>query len=302
MRIANPLYDKTFKYLMENNRIAKKVISVLLDQEVEELTLGQQETLVADDKRGFTLFRLDFKAIIKEPDGTRKKVLLELQKSKFPIDIQRFRNYLGTNYIRIDSNIDADNYANDNNEIYPIITIYILGYSLDDLPYLAVTVNREVINSINKEIIKVKSFFIEHLTHASHIIQVRRLPEQRRTRLEKFLTLFNQAWVADKNYILDLQDIPEEFKDVAKYLEGPAMDEKFRRQLEAEEEIDKIFDIQEAKFLKQIEEIRQREEEAKQREIAMAMKLVRQMKKAGHSIDEIIEETGLTKQEIEDMK
>lgn len=156
-----------------------------------------------------------------------KKVLLELQKSKFPTDMQRFRNYLGTNYIHIDKKSGEKGNAATDGEIYPI-TIYILGYSLADLPYLAVAVNREIINSVNKKRIKVQSFFIDHLTHTSHIIQVRRLPEQRRTRLEKFLTLFNQAWVADKNYILELQNIPEEFEDIAKYLEGPAMDAGFR--------------------------------------------------------------------------
>lgn len=31
MKIINPLYDRAFKYLMENERLAKKVISVLLD-------------------------------------------------------------------------------------------------------------------------------------------------------------------------------------------------------------------------------------------------------------------------------
>ncbi len=329
MKIVNPLYDKAFKYLMENNRLAKKVISVLLDQEVEELILGQQETLVADDKRGLTLFRLDFKAVIKNPDGTKKKVLLELQKSKFTTDIQRFRNYLGTNYIHVDTlSDDKENEDYDKeNEIYPIITIYILGYNLDDIPYLAVTVNREIVNSVNKEKIEVKSFFIDHLTHTSHIIQVLRLPEQRRTRIEKFLSLFNQAWIADKNYILELQDIPEEFIDIAKYLEGPAMDAGFRRQLETEEEIDRIFDKQEAKFLKQIKEARQGEEDAKQREEeerklkeeakqrekeerklkeearqrekTLTIKFVRQMNKTGVLIDDIIRETGLTKKEIE---
>lgn len=37
MQIVNPLYDKAFKYLMENERLAKKVISVILDEEIEEL-------------------------------------------------------------------------------------------------------------------------------------------------------------------------------------------------------------------------------------------------------------------------
>jgi hypothetical protein len=275
MKIANPLYDKTFKYLMENNRIAKKVISVLLDREVIELSVGQQETVVPYEQRGFTLFRLDFKAIIKEPDGSKKKVLLELQKSKYPTDIQRFRNYLGANYMHIDAPKDSKKDEQkriktkekmEEKEIFPIITIYILGYDLDDIPYMAVTVNKEVINSVNKEKVRVKSFFIDHLTHSSHIIQVRRLPGERRTRLEKFLTLFNQAWISEKKYILDLQDVPEEFKEIAKYLHGPVMDSEFRKQLEAEEEIETLFDEQEAKFLRKLEESKLREEESKQRE------------------------------------
>jgi len=60
MKIVNPLYDKAFKDLMENNRWAKKVLSVLLDQEIEELALGQQEPLVADDKRGADTVQVRF--------------------------------------------------------------------------------------------------------------------------------------------------------------------------------------------------------------------------------------------------
>ena len=190
--------------------------------------------------------------------------------------------------------------------IYPIIAIYILGYNLDDLPYMAVAVNRDVINSANKQKITVSSFFIEHLTHQSHIIQIRRLPEKRQTLLEKFLVLFNQAWCTDHKFILDLQNIPEEFKDVAKYLQGPVMDVKFRRQLEAEEQIDTIFDGQEAKYLKQIaqalnekeEANKQKEEANKQKEI-LAIKLARQMKKSGATAAEIANETGLKQEEIE---
>ena len=99
MKIINPLYDKAFKYLMENNKLAKKVLSVILDVEVMEVALCQQETLVPNQIRGLIMFRLDFKAVIKEADGSKKTVLIELQKSKFPTDIQRFRNYLGANYL-----------------------------------------------------------------------------------------------------------------------------------------------------------------------------------------------------------
>ena len=331
MKIINPIYDKAFNYLMENNKLAKKVLSVILDVEVTEVTLSQQETVLPDERRGLTLFRLDFKAIIKEADGSKKTVLIELQKSKYPTDIQRFRNYLGTNYMtpkndfkkQKQQSVVKEEKPSEYQSIYPIIAIYILGYNLDDLPYMAVAVNRDVINSANKQKITVSSFFIEHLTHQSHIIQIRRLPEKRQTLLEKFLVLFNQAWCTDHKFILDLQNIPEEFKDIAKYLQGPVMDDKFRRQLEAEEEIDTIFDGQEAKYLKQIaqalnekeeankqkvaaeerelEERKQKEEANKQKEI-LAIKLASQMKKTGIPLNEIAFETGLTKEEIEKLK
>ncbi len=329
MKIINPLYDKAFKYLMENNRLAKKVLSVILEVEIEELILGQQETLVTSETHKLSLFRLDFKATIKEADGSRKTVLIELQKSKLPTDIKRFRNYLGANYITKGHNATSEKSSYDNvieepspvySKILPIITIYILGYNLDDLPYMAVTVNRDIINSVSKEKIEATCFFIEHLTHRSHIIQVRRLPEERRTRLEKFLTLFNQAWCTSEDYILDLQEIPEEFNDVATYLHTPVLDEKFRRQLEGEQEIETILDTQEAKFLKKIEEAEQQKEEAEQQKEeaeqqkeeaenkmqeerkqkkTIALKLARQLKKAGMTNDEIIKETGLSKKDIE---
>jgi hypothetical protein len=320
MRIINPLYDKAFKYLMENNKLAKKILSVILDVEVVEVALSQQETTLPDERRGLTLFRLDFKAIIKQADGSRKTVLIELQKSKYPTDIQRFRNYLGSGYLAKnreieDKSIVAEDKPAEYQSIYPIIAIYILGYNLDDLPYMAVTVNHDVINSVSKQKIEVSSFFVEHLTHQSHIIQVRRLPEKRQTLLEKFFVLFNQAWCTDNNFIIDLQNIPEEFKDVVKYLQGPVMDDNFRRQLEAEEQLDTIFDAQEAKYLRKIaealdqkaaaeerelEEWKQKEEANKQKEEAnkqkemLAIKLARQMKKYGIPFSEISKETGLS--------
>ena len=316
MKIINPLYDKAFKYLMESNRFARKVLSVIMDVDVEEVSLGQQETVFPDQKRSLTLFRLDFKAVIREADGSRKTVLIELQKSKFATDIQRFRNYLGSNYMAKQKEPATIEEARlEYQPAYPIITIYILGYNLDDLPYMAVSVNREVINSVNKKRVDVKSFFIDHLTHQSHIIQVRRLPEKRRTRLENFLVLFNQAWVTGENYIIDLQEVPKGFADIAKYLQVPLMDESFRRNLEAEEEIDFIFDEQEAKYLKKITESEEREKQARENEKqakkreaiersekeSLALKLAIHLKQRGASIEDIIKETGLSAHEIIDL-
>ena len=127
MKIINPIYDKAFKYLMENEKFARKVLSIILDQEIEEVALGSQETVFPDDKHRLTLFRLDFKAVVREPDGTTKTVLIELQKSKYSTDIQRFRNYLGANYMGRMKRQDAvEETPPSYLPVYPIITIYIL--------------------------------------------------------------------------------------------------------------------------------------------------------------------------------
>jgi hypothetical protein len=315
MKIVNPLFDKAFKYLMQNEKFARKVISVILDEEVESVSFRSQETYQPDHHRGLTLFRLDFRADIRQADGTLKTVLIELQKSKFATDIQRFRAYLGSQYMesrRKQLNVEEPKF--EYRSPYPIITIYILGYNLDDLPYMAVTVNRDVINSVSKKRIKVKSQFIELLTHTSHIIQIRRLPVERRTRLEQFLTLFDQQWVSDETFVLDLPEVPEEFTDMARHLEAALMDDAFRSNLAAEWEIDAIFDAQDTKYLTQIlalqDETKQskereklakekvklakeRERQAQKREQAALLKVARLMKASGATDEEIRKETGV---------
>lgn len=313
MKIINPLYDKAFKYLMQNERISKKVLSVILNQEVLEVSLSQQETVVSDDKRGFTLFRLDFKAIIIDENGNKKKVLIELQKSKYSTDLTRFRAYLGANYLRTETEKNSEGV--ETSAIYPIITIYILGYNIKDIPYMAVSVNHKIVNSTTNQPIDINSEFINHLNHRSHILQVRRLPEERKSRLENFLTLFNQAWVTDKKYILDLQNISDDFKDIAKYLQAPVMNDEFRRQLEVEEEIDTVFDKQETKYLKQLKKAKLNEEKAKLNEEKAKLnekkaklnekeksyKLAKLLLKLNEPINKIITETGLSKEEINNL-
>lgn len=337
MKIVNPLFDLSFKFLMENEKYAKKVLSVILDQEVVEITPGQQESVWPSPAKQLSYFRLDYKAVIRKADGSKQKVLLELQKSKSPGDIQRFRTYLGANYMS--SNKEADlvrEHSPDYFGAYPLITIYILGYNMPEIPYMAVKVNRDVVDSVSKKRVKVKSSFIDHLTHEAHIIQVLRLPEKRRSRLEQFLTIFNQAWCTDQEFILDLKEVPEEFEDIAMYLQGPLIDEQSRRNLAFEEEMREILDSKEetAEILKNLRKeiararktsqiaIKQKEQAEKQKEQAekqkeqaekqknelqkksrkMALQLAAIMKKYGASVEDIVRETGLAVEEINKRK
>lgn len=299
MRIANPLYDHAFKYLMSNEKLAKKVLSTILEQEIVDLELSQQEIIVENEERKFTLFRLDFKAIIINENGKREQVMIELQKSKLPTNLLRFRNYLGHTYYQT-KEITSD--KTEEEILLPIISIYILGYNLVDLPIMAVKVDRKIIDSATKKEVQIESDFIELLTHKCYVLQARRLPLKRQSRIEKFMTLFNQTWISEEKYILDLEEVPVEFKDIAEYLQQPLNDSAIIRQLMAEAEVETMFAVQEAKLEKatqMIEEANRREEEERRQKQETLYKFAKFMKRNNSSIEDIINETGLSKTEIE---
>ena len=56
MKIINPIYDKAFKYLMENGKFAKRILSIILDVEVVEVNLEHQETHIPNDRQQLTLY------------------------------------------------------------------------------------------------------------------------------------------------------------------------------------------------------------------------------------------------------
>ena len=76
MIIANPIYDTVFKFLMEDISVAKRVISAIIGEEIIDLAIKPQEQTTFSDKYLLTVFRLDFKAIIRTADGNEKKVLI----------------------------------------------------------------------------------------------------------------------------------------------------------------------------------------------------------------------------------
>ena len=69
MKVANPLYDVVFRYLMKDMRVAKLVISNIIEQEIESLEFGFTELDRKLPDGSLTVLRLDFSAKIREPDG-----------------------------------------------------------------------------------------------------------------------------------------------------------------------------------------------------------------------------------------
>jgi hypothetical protein len=242
MIIANPIYDVVFKYLLEDADIARDLLSTILGEEVVHLEFKPQETST-ESSEGIKILRLDFKAIIKKKDGTLFKVLIELQKSKQVFDVMRFRHYLGDNYRKEDQMIEKDGLA-----VFrplPIITIYFLGFLLNNVPSGVIKVKRDYVDVVTEEILGVKDDFVELLTHDSYMIQVGRLPKESRGKLDRVMQIFSPMYQnkADK-HLIDFQgDIydPLVLRMVERLSRAIAGDE-YRDKMDVEDEVDRIFE------------------------------------------------------------
>lgn len=167
--IANPIYDSVFKFLMEDDRAAKVLLSALLKQEVHDLKMRRNEYTNHKQMR-ISLFRIDFSARIKNAAGKEQLVLIELQKTWLATETLRFRQYLGAQYQDSENVYD---YGTDKGFGLPIISIYILGHKLGDLNEPVVYVRRRYLDYESREITEgVPDPFIESLTHDSIIVQI----------------------------------------------------------------------------------------------------------------------------------
>ena len=240
MLIANPIYDSVFKYLMEDMRAAKALISGLLGETVEVLQFCPQETAIELQPFKVTIYRLDFKAVILGADGSRRKVLIEMQKAKQHFDIMRFRHYLGDNYSRHDV-VDGKE------EVLPIVTIYFLGFNLG-MKVPVVRVGRVYTDAATGGVIDKHDDFIEKLTHNSCVVQIPRLPVHARNGLERLLSVFSQKWKKDGDRDWMLQYLPDETEKadpnlqfLLSRLSEAAGDEKLRNTVRMEKEMERTI-------------------------------------------------------------
>jgi len=224
MFIANPIYDLAFKTIMEDNKIAKVLLGTILKCEILSLeTTSTEYTIKAKEPPRFTVVRLDFAAKILTKDEGEKEVLIEVQKVKHPSDILRFRKYLGKKY---------------QNSKLPLITVYFLGFKLDDISAPASIFSVGGQNLLTNEVIHTKNKFVKLLTHTSYIIQVPRIKPSEKTKLNKLLTIFDQESVLKNTpYIKDLtlKTIDPELKEMVNVLQYIVADKKLRAKLDKEE-------------------------------------------------------------------
>jgi len=234
-RIANPIYDGAFKYLLDDNKVARLFLSTMIGEEIVELTFRPTEHRTDVEQRNVTVFRIDFSARIALPNGGEKLVIIEIQKAKFASDIMRFRKYLGRQYL------SKENSYTVNGELraMPILSIYLLGHSLEHTESPVIRVVRQYLDATGREKIARQEDFIESLTHDSIIVQIPHLKQRRQNDLESLLGIFDQSQKdpADAHTLsIREEDYPEKFHGVIRRLIKAISEPDVRETMEVEDD------------------------------------------------------------------
>jgi hypothetical protein len=297
MHIANPIYDTVFKFMMEDNRVAKAFLSAIIQEEVVELDFASQErTVRASSKKeskretehpdiNLTVCRFDFSAWIATSDGGFKTVLIELQKAKFASDIMRFRRYLGLHYQNPDNTCGSEG----DRKARQIYCIFLLGHDIGIAGSPVIRVDSTARDVTTDEALNASNEFIRSLHHRSWIVQMEYLKYRRRTDLEKLLSIFDQENRTKNHHILnvDEDDFPEDYSFVIRRLRMACESERIQIEMEMEDDYFEEFRV-------------------KEREIARKEKVIEEQGKALEEKDRALEEQGKALEEknraIEELK
>ena len=247
MRIANPIYDVVFKYLLDDEKVARLVLSALLGKEVLELQFRPTEVqheAARPDGTQLLVLRMDFAATVRLEDGARKLVLIEVQKARSAWDVQRFRRYLGSNYASPE-NVYLD--PEGKQQALPIVTIYFLGEGLECVDVPVLQINRHYLDVATGAALRISDPFVEALTHDSIVVQINRLKNRRRTDLERLLEVFDQGLAARSDpHLLDIleENFPEHHREVLRRLMRAGAEQEVRDKMDVEDEILAAFQDQ----------------------------------------------------------
>ncbi len=200
MKVANPIYDIVFKYMMEDERIARTILSALLKVEVLNVEVRPHE--YSDDTHdNLSVFRIDFGATIRDTHGKKKLILIELQKTWLETETLRFRQYLGVQYSN-PKNMQSHESA------LPMVAVYILGHKVGDIEEPVLYVNHQSLDYDGNVVTKgLPNTFVDSLTHDSIIVQIPRLHGHINNRLDMVLSIFDQSLCdADDKRILRIDE------------------------------------------------------------------------------------------------
>jgi len=315
LTIANPIYDSVFKFLMEDTRVARTILSALLKIDILEVRMRPHE--YSNSQRDtLSMFRIDFGATVRNSDGSQQMILIEVQKTWLETETLRFRQYLGAQYQRKDNIIAEckEGYA------MPMVAVYILGHKVGDIEEPVLYVQHEAYDYNENRVTKgLPNPFVDSLTHNSIIVQIPRLHGQINNRLDKVLSVFDQTLHAEESeHFLNYDDSPygddDELQPILHRLLMAAADADTRQDMNVEDEYYSIIEKRDTDIMikdKQLAEktvlLQQKDEQLSQKDEQLSQKdeqlrrSVQLLLKAGLSIETIAEDMNMPIEHIQQL-
>ena len=258
-KVCNPIYDTVFKYLVEDERVAKVLLGGILNKKIESVEIKGHECAYQSDDNNLKLLRFDFVGTVENPDGTKETVTIELQKASEPEEVMRFRKYFG---IQMASESNADpvtKYRHDKDKTPYIVKkprhiygIFILGHSLGEGFEYPLIKGRTVFYDEDDNVLNFKTQceFIKGMTYHLYIIQIPFLPEKPKKPLEKIFRAFDQRYRLeyDSKYLELTEDKDDDsgYNVIFRRLLYAASDEQLRGNLDLEDYAERLHRIREA--------------------------------------------------------
>ena len=235
--VANPLYDAFFKYMMEDERIAKTLLSALLQKTVIAVEMRRHE-YPNISRDAISMLRVDFAATVLEDDGSKKLILIELQKTWLETETLRFRQYLAVQYN------NKENMRKDTKGKFglPTVAVYLLGHCVGKFTEPVIYAKHKVYDYEGNEILQeTPDPFVESLQHDSIIVQIPQLRGRVNNRLEKILSVFDQSQIyPDDQRMLELDENKyaddAEMEHILHRLQSAAANPDIRNRMNAEDE------------------------------------------------------------------
>ena len=235
--VANPLYDAVFKYMMEDERIAKTLLSALLQKTVIAIEMRRHE-YPNISRDAISMFRVDFAATVLEDDGSKNLILIELQKTWLETETLRFRQYLAVQYN------NKENMRKDTKGKFalPTVAVYLLGHCVGQFTEPVIYAKHKIYDYEGNEVHQEKPDpFVESLQHDSIIVQIPLLRGRVNNRLEKILSVFDQSQIyPDDQRMLELDENKyaddAEMAHILHRLQSAAANPDIRNRMNAEDE------------------------------------------------------------------
>ena len=271
--VANPLYDAVFKYMMEDERIAKTLLSALLQKTVIAVEMRRHE-YPNISRDAISMFRVDFAATVLEDDGSKNLILIELQKTWLETETLRFRQYLAVQYN------NKENMRKETKGKYalPTVAVYLLGHNVGQFTEPVIYARHKIYDYEGNEVHQEEPDpFVESLQHDSIIVQIPRLRGRVNNRLEKILSVFDQSQIyPDDQRMLELDENKyaddAEMAHILHRLQSAAANPDIRNRMNAEDEFFQALEDRDTAIMQKDAAIMQKDAAIMQKDAAIMQK------------------------------